>query len=187
MCRAFIVLCCAGAPLMAQTSSHRFSVDLSAGVGYGSGGDERTDRTGVATEIFAAWRSAADMQASGIIGIDAAWQWQFASDAICIVGRNNSCIPSYPTFNEVSVVAGGEWPMGANETMRLVAGAGDFIGTDEHGQRVSHAFGLVGRFDFSLPVAQHAAMVIGARYAAVPNLHGQFFGPAGFTAGLRLF
>lgn len=178
---------CSALPAIAQTNSHHFSVDLSAGLGYGSGGDERTDRTGVATEIFAGWRAAADTHASAIIGINAGWQWQFAGDAICIVGRNNSCIPSYPTFNEVSLVAGGDWPMGVNETMRLVAGAGDFIGTDRHGERVSHALGLVTRFDFSLPITQHAAMVIGARYAAVPNLHGQFFGPAGFTGGLRLY
>jgi hypothetical protein len=59
-------------------------------------------------------------------------------------------------------------------------------GADQHGQRVSHAFGLAGRFDVSMPFTQRVAAVIGARYTAVPNVHAQFYGPGAVTVGRRL-
>jgi hypothetical protein len=178
-------MCCGAAPMLAQGGVRRFSLDVNAGIGYGSGGNEETDRTGVVTELFAAWRLSRDARASGIVGVDVSRQWQFTGDG-CIPGRNGSCVPSYPVFNAVSLVAGGEWSSSRRDAVRLMGGPGDIVGTDRHGQRVSHALGLVGRFEGSLPFVAQSAFVISGGYAAVPNFHGHFYGPMAFTIGLRL-
>jgi hypothetical protein len=116
-------LCGTGVPLLAQTTPNRLSVDLNAGLGYGWSGTEQTDRTGFATGIRAAWRITAAAHASPIVGIDASWQWQPGGDAVCLIGRGGSCIPSYPTFKALSALVGVEWPTGQSGAVRVVAGS----------------------------------------------------------------
>jgi len=169
---------------MAQTAANHLSVDLDAGMGGGLSGGDEIGRGGFATGIVAAWRTATHARASGIVGFDAFSQWQPGGDAICVTGRNGSCMPHYPDFNAVSAVVGGEWAIGRRGAARLLCGPGDFAGTKQ-GRR-AHAFGVLSRLDVSISLIPHTAFAVGFRYGAVPNFHSQFFAPSAINFGLRL-
>lgn len=93
--------------------------------------------------------------------------------ADCPLAPDGGCIPWFPGFTTVSLLAGWE---SARTNWRLLAGP----------TMVERKLAASGRVDVAFPMVWHAALTFSLSTLFVPSWEGDTFLYPGFTAGLRL-
>ena len=163
----------------AQTS-HRFSLDATAGKGFGRAtGSFEGGRSGFAGDLLVAARLHALGGGSLVAGMSASAQGSGASTMICRAEPGAECAPNFPSFFLFTPSLGWE---SRDAGLRILAGPA-LVQTDFDGER---AVGIQARIDMATAMTDHFAMVASIRPAIIPNYLGERVGLLGFGVGFRL-
>lgn len=180
--RILAVFLAAAAPAAASAQQQAFgtSLDLSAGVFTGAGGTF-TARGGPAIDgVLAMPLSSAGTTILAVTaGISGSLQLS-RQDCPAIPGATG-CLPAYPSFASLGLMAGMQRRMGPGVSARALAGPAYYRGIDN-----PDAFGLQGRVDLAKPLASRMAIVGSLRGTVLPSYQGETLSFAAFGLGLRI-
>lgn len=95
---------------------------------------------------------------------------------VCLIGPDGTCVPRFPQFTLVSILAG--WETDTFTTVRILTGPA-YAHADEG------AFAWQGRVDLTIPVLWRLSLALAGRAAFVPNYRGDSFRLGSVEMGLR--
>lgn len=183
---AFALIAACAQTLLAQASSPRVSVDGAVGAGDGGGGGQRVDRTLIATEFLATIQLGGDARGGVLIGFDASRDRQLNGDLLCLRATDGGCIPQYPGFAALDLMAGYEWQWLSALRVRVLVGPGNYTAYFDQNSTTTHSFGVGARTDLALRLFQPVAATLALRGAWVPHVRGESYVPNAVMLGLRL-
>ena len=177
---AFVLLAlCTAAPLAAQRRP-TFSLEGSLGVGTGSGGGERVQRTATVIDGLVAWRARTAAAGGLIIAANGMWQGRHANNDICVIQQSGLCVPVYPSFTTMGLLGGWERARGYGASARILAGPELFVRELGAG-----SVGLTGRIDLGTPSRGGVALIASGR-VGVTSDDGETYTLSAITFGLRI-
>lgn len=156
------------------------SVEATFGLGTGGGGTF-VERGGAAVDAVIALPLAQTSAGTFVAGMAWTGNGKMTSELVCVVGPNDGCIPEYPVFLSLGVLAGVQRPLGRSMSARLLAGPAYFQAVDG-----GDTFGAQGRVDVARPLAFRTAIVASVRGAVLPNYDGEMLRFASFGLGFRI-
>lgn len=173
-------VCTAAAAAQAQQRPFGPSLEASAGLFVGGGGTfhQRGGPTIDAVLAAPVGRAGAGTVVAGLTG---GISGPLTHDLICRQGPDDTCIPDYPTFASVGVVAGVQRAIGPATSARALAGAGFYQDIEGPG-----TLGLHGRVDVAQRLVLRTALVASVRGALLPGYEGKSLRFAAFGLGLRI-
>lgn len=177
-----LALACAAALPPDAAAQRRFgpSVEASLGISAGGGGTYY-HRTGGAMDAVVAIPVAGTRDRTWVAGVTGTANGPVAVDDVCLVGPNDTCVPDYPTFVSLGVLAGVQSRLGRGFSSRVLAGPAYYQAVDG-----GDTFGLQGRVDVAKPLVFRTALVASVRGAVLPRYEGETLRFAAFGLGLRI-
>jgi hypothetical protein len=183
---AAVLLFTGAPPLLAQDGAARLSVDAAVGGGHGLLGGERVERGLISTDLLVAIRVGGDKRQSYLVGFEAGRDRQMNGNLLCLARADGSCVPQYPGFAALSVVAGHEWRWSRALRVRVIGGPGYYTAYFDHNTTTTGSLGVVGRADLAGRLYQPLSITLAARGAWVPRVRGQSYVPNAVLIGLRV-
>ena len=172
--------------LAAQSGPIRLSLDGAVGGGHGWRGGERVERGLIATDLLVAIGLAGDARQGLVVGFEASRDLQISGDLLCLARPDGTCIPQYPGFGGLTVVAGYEWGRSREFAVRVLGGPGYYTAHLDHNSATINSIGFGARTDLSVRLYGPASGTLAARGAWVPHVRGQSYVPGALMIGLRL-
>jgi hypothetical protein len=175
-------------PLQAQQAptrwqSAQWSLDVSVGNTWGSGGDPLArDRNHVTLDLSLVSRFATTRHAEWLVGMSRVGQLQLGTDAVCWLRLGtHECIQPYPVMTATNLLFGVATSATHSASLRLMAGPGVYQPSGRHS-----SLGLDTRISAVSPSVLHLAFLAQWRAAVIPNSQGTRYRQQTFTMGIRV-
>jgi hypothetical protein len=173
MCLVSIV-----APSGAQSAA-RVSVTVTGGPGTGwTNGEYRGGRSAVAVDVLLGARFGREAGGHVIAGMEGGIHGAAAQTADCVIGTSGECIPGFPEFTTLGILAGWE---SAGGRLRLMAGPTLALpsGSDA-------TLGLQSRLDLAGRLIWRLAGVASVKSQIIPSYRGHAVGLLSAGLGIRV-
>lgn len=182
MCRVVFALILGLATPLAAQKREGASLDLNAGLRYGSGGPRAYhDVYGVAVEATFAERGSAPLPGLTIGAVTIGASATPASGDVCIIDPVlNGCKPRFPQFVHIGLMGGTE-RFSAFGTLRLLAGPALYARSSGAG-----GVGALLHLDAATPSWSNVSLVLSARGAMLTRLGNETFWLRSVGVGFRL-
>ena len=154
-------------------------VVVGLGVGHTSG-EYRENNTGVTAEFLVGHRIGHTERGHYFAALTVGGQGSGTVTSDCLPADRGGCVPSFPSFESVGVLAG--WEHGSTRYRALTGPSA----VRAHGDWDTIVLGWVGRLDAVVPLTGRLSVLGSFRVLTIPDYSGDSFAWASFVAGLRL-
>ena len=180
-----LIVSAAALSVAATSSSHAqdrnaVSFEASLGGGSGRGGGPYILRSGFATDLSAAFRLNSAHDNGLLISVARGWQGSSNPDLLCFVAPSGGCIPTFPIFTSVALLAGLETGQLPGGTVRFLVGPGYYRSEN------ARVGGAEGRVEMATHAAAHFALVGFARGDVLGRVSGSTLRLWALGVGIRL-
>lgn len=155
--------------------------DATAGRSFGhTGGEYRDDRQGLTADLLLAAGFAHGASGRLLAGVSASAHGTGVTTSECRPAADGSCVPGFPDFEQVGVLAGWE-----HRPSRIRGLAGPAY-VRASGDWESWRLAWQARVDGAIPLARHVAAVGSIRGTLVPSYQGDSFTLVALAVGVRI-
>lgn len=173
------------APLRAPAQLPRpLSLDMNIGPGHLLGGPEVVSRGSIAADALLAMRRATGRSSGLLTGISVGLQGPPPSGDKCVLNQTGQCLPSYPLFTSIGVLAG--WASAAGSVRVLGGIASVQVEKDNGADRRDYTVGLPVRVESVLARFSHLAAVASVRVTVLPRYRGNAYALLASGVGFRI-